>query len=295
MQSLTYTVDGLRWGAHDTKDAMLGRALSYLVLFSTLGIILRWSYGIKLLSTADDEAPKEDDEVEAGTAQPQSDGIESEERHGDNAPLLGTIDENGGAASATEASSTNPTPRKSRFSEGPVTIGRPPVQPLARKAPVRRWTALGNGEDVEDAEYFHRSLSNINELRSRSFRKEISNFRSFPNTPSRTPAASSYASSEGGESSTSDEEGTDDEDDYEGIGRRERTEPSRSARQAKLRRMRKKTASWLKKWIVRPTSNFIRGFQAFMTAPLYAALLSLIVACIPPLQKFMDELLPVRK
>jgi hypothetical protein len=32
---------------------MLGRALSYLVLFSTLGIILRWSYGVRLLSAAE--------------------------------------------------------------------------------------------------------------------------------------------------------------------------------------------------------------------------------------------------
>lgn len=47
---------------------MLGRALTYLVLYSTLGMMvsvapflrllqLRWSWGVKLLSQADDEAP----------------------------------------------------------------------------------------------------------------------------------------------------------------------------------------------------------------------------------------------
>ena len=54
MQSLVVGVDAMKWGAHDTKDQMLGRALSYLTLYSTLGIVLRWSVGVKLLSAADD-------------------------------------------------------------------------------------------------------------------------------------------------------------------------------------------------------------------------------------------------
>ncbi|KAG8733779.1 hypothetical protein FRC11_002553 [Ceratobasidium sp. 423] len=55
MQSLVVTVHELKWGKGDTKDAMLGRALTYLVLYSTLGMILRWSYGVHLLAQADDE------------------------------------------------------------------------------------------------------------------------------------------------------------------------------------------------------------------------------------------------
>lgn len=35
---------------------MLGRALTYLILYSTLGMMLRWSYGVHLLTQADDEA-----------------------------------------------------------------------------------------------------------------------------------------------------------------------------------------------------------------------------------------------
>ncbi|KAF8761606.1 RNA-binding protein [Rhizoctonia solani] len=40
MQSLVVTVHELKWGKGDTKDSMLGRALTYLVLYSTLGMIL---------------------------------------------------------------------------------------------------------------------------------------------------------------------------------------------------------------------------------------------------------------
>ena len=40
MQSLVVTVPGLKWGDDDNKDAMVGRALTYLVLYSTLGMIV---------------------------------------------------------------------------------------------------------------------------------------------------------------------------------------------------------------------------------------------------------------
>ncbi|KAL1705134.1 auxin efflux carrier [Schizophyllum commune] len=55
MQSLVVTVPGLKWYEGDNKNAMVGRALTYLVLYSTLGMVLRWSYGVRLLSQADDE------------------------------------------------------------------------------------------------------------------------------------------------------------------------------------------------------------------------------------------------
>ena len=40
MQSMVVTVHGLKWGSDDTKDAMLGRALGYLVLYSTFGLMV---------------------------------------------------------------------------------------------------------------------------------------------------------------------------------------------------------------------------------------------------------------
>jgi len=53
MQSLVVSVPDLKWGNDDNKDGMLGRALTYLTMYSTLGMVLRYSYGIKLLSRAD--------------------------------------------------------------------------------------------------------------------------------------------------------------------------------------------------------------------------------------------------
>jgi predicted permease len=40
MQSLVVTVPGLKWGQDDNEDAMIGRALTYLVLYSTLGMVV---------------------------------------------------------------------------------------------------------------------------------------------------------------------------------------------------------------------------------------------------------------
>ncbi|KAF9009913.1 membrane transport protein-domain-containing protein [Cyathus striatus] len=55
MQSLVVTVPGLQWDKYDSKNAMLGRALTYLVMYSTLGMVVRWSYGVRLLTQADEE------------------------------------------------------------------------------------------------------------------------------------------------------------------------------------------------------------------------------------------------
>lgn len=40
MQSLVATVPGLKWDDDDNKESMLGRALTYLVLYSTLGMVV---------------------------------------------------------------------------------------------------------------------------------------------------------------------------------------------------------------------------------------------------------------
>jgi auxin efflux carrier family protein len=41
MQSLVVTVPNLKWDSSDSINAMLGRALTYLVLYSTLGMVVR--------------------------------------------------------------------------------------------------------------------------------------------------------------------------------------------------------------------------------------------------------------
>lgn len=40
MQSLVVTVPNLKWGEDDTSNSMLGRALGYLVLYSTLSMMV---------------------------------------------------------------------------------------------------------------------------------------------------------------------------------------------------------------------------------------------------------------
>lgn len=82
-------VPGLKWGKDDTKDQMLGRALTYLVLYSTLGMMFRWSYGVKLLSQADDEA-EEIKEVPAPVAEPQNIATSNQVRSPDQIPHVGS-------------------------------------------------------------------------------------------------------------------------------------------------------------------------------------------------------------
>ncbi|KAI0296458.1 auxin efflux carrier [Russula brevipes] len=70
LQSLAATVPGLEWGDDDTKEAIIGRALTYLLLCGTIGQFIRWSYGVHLLSKSDpleetEHAPEA--QVEAGS------------------------------------------------------------------------------------------------------------------------------------------------------------------------------------------------------------------------------------
>ena len=285
MQSLTVTVEGLRWGNSDTRDAMLGRALSYLVLFSTLGIVLRWSYGIKLLSTADEEGGKNDEEsfdagVAPNTIAPMREDREDEQLYNVDAPLLAIREEQqlqrAGGENGRFMNGQQPSPRRSRFSEAPATLGKPFI--ARPQAPIRRWTALGNREDSEHADFFHKSL----QPNTKGFKREIAGFRSFPNTPSRTPAASSYASSASGSGTESNdgEQDGDTEDDFEGTGRTGRTLPSRTATQAWIRRNRRKCTVGFKAWIWKPIVHFLKGMQAFMTAPLYVFLVPSYIQCL---------------
>lgn len=61
MQSLVDTLPELHWPQNgideDNPDEMLGRALTYLILFSTLGMVLRWSVAAKLLNEVSTDLP----------------------------------------------------------------------------------------------------------------------------------------------------------------------------------------------------------------------------------------------
>ncbi|KAJ7464064.1 auxin efflux carrier [Mycena latifolia] len=60
MQSLVVTIPALKWGPDDKPDALLGRALTYLLLYSTMGLVLRWSVGWQLLTKSDASDPESD-------------------------------------------------------------------------------------------------------------------------------------------------------------------------------------------------------------------------------------------
>ncbi|PIL23170.1 hypothetical protein GSI_14479 [Ganoderma sinense ZZ0214-1] len=233
MQSLVITVPGLKWDDGDSADAMVGRALTYLVLYSTLGMVIRWSYGVRLLSQADPEAVE--DGVEASPL------ISPDETAFPPSPAEERIHHHGRASPASTASSDS------------HTIGHGSTNP---------------GLSVED-----------------TTGQKV--FYSFPNTPDTRFAA--LPRSEGsGSGHTTDYEDNDDFDfDGEGAGedelppgRRPRTTPTSSRWQSCARRCKRKVR------------NAWQTFGEFMTAPLWAALASLVVACIQPLQHALHEHLP---
>ncbi|KAI0821874.1 membrane transport protein-domain-containing protein [Trametes gibbosa] len=223
MQSLVITVPGLKWGDDDNKDAMVGRALTYLVLYSTLGMMVRWSYGVRLLSRPDPEPVQLEGEDELSpllspdeVAFPPSSEEQRVLRH-----------EGSSTSIASDNSHTIPQP-------GPGT---------------------NPGLSVE-------------EVGGRKF------FYSFPNTP-----GSRHADLPSSPETTTDNE--DDGDNFElPPSQRVRTEPASSWLQSRARRFKHKL------------HNGWRTFNEFMTAPLCAALASLVVACIQPLQHALDNHLP---
>jgi hypothetical protein len=107
----------------DDKDQMLGRALSYLVLYSTLGMILRWSWGMKLLSVSDKEEGEGQRKGSEDNNSSDDDNIDDRDED-DNAPLIDHHDDLSGRSS--------PSLGKRRSAEGssdtepstPVTPGQ---------------------------------------------------------------------------------------------------------------------------------------------------------------------------
>ena len=50
MQSLAVSIPALRWGDDDNKDAMVGRAFTYLVLYSSFSMMVRVSLTVDAMS-----------------------------------------------------------------------------------------------------------------------------------------------------------------------------------------------------------------------------------------------------
>ncbi len=225
MQSLVVTVPQLHWDEEgepeDTVDGMLGRALTYLVLFSTLGMFLRWSVGAKLLSTV------EEDTSEAG-----SDTHDQDTASPTSSPEI------------TNGGSRRPT----------ITLRRPTGErrPKRSRSGPPAWA------------------------------------RSFPNSPDANTALRGN--------------GANPDSHYDSDVEDEPLEPYEEEGQITLpgaSNSRENRSCWkvlstnvrkvFHNLILRPSS----AIAGFMTAPLYAAVISLVVAVIPPLQKFVDSLEPV--
>ncbi|KAI0760585.1 membrane transport protein-domain-containing protein [Fomes fomentarius] len=224
MQSLVITVPGLKWGDDDNTNAMVGRALTYLVLYSTLGMVLRWSYGVRLLSQADPETVQ----IEADNAAEATEA----------SPLVGPDEVPSSAEDQHEAPSPTSASEDSHTS------------------------AQGNNPGLS-----------VEEVSGRKF------FYSFPNTPTSRSLQLPHQSTSGLTTEFDD----DDDEDSEGelpLGRRPRTAPTSSRWQSQMRRVKHRL---LKAWTT---------LGEFMTVPLWAALASLVVACIQPLQHGLDKHLP---
>ena len=84
IQSLVGSVPELHWvrdgSDTDTPDDMMGRALTYLVLFSTLGTVLRWSVGANLLAKVTTEVAPPSDRPLTGYADDVTDFL-IDQRH----------------------------------------------------------------------------------------------------------------------------------------------------------------------------------------------------------------------
>ena len=55
MQSLVVSVPDLKWGNDDNKDGMLGRALTYLTMYSTLGMVVRAVFFLSVIEKTNND------------------------------------------------------------------------------------------------------------------------------------------------------------------------------------------------------------------------------------------------
>ncbi|KAI5118167.1 hypothetical protein M0805_005789 [Coniferiporia weirii] len=266
MQSLIITVPGLKWDEEDTKSAMLGRALSYTVLYYALGMVVRWSYGVRLLSQADpegSEAERQPQEARTHDERPPSIFVNNPEE----ISHPSDTDENE-FSEATEATAVMPG-HNGLFSGA------------ANGLPSRGGRVKTYAHD----------------------RKNIlpRAFMSFPNTPTQSAITLPIASSSSSLAPRYDQDSDFDSecsnsdeplllpDSSSRWQRRRRsiTAPTSSHLHSLVRRFTRRLSRRVKK--------SVRTLNEFMTAPLWAVFLSIIVALVPPLQHTLDaHLQPIK-
>ena len=274
MQSLVITVHGLKWGDDDTRDGMLGRALTYLVLHSTFGMMLRWSFGVRLLAQADEEI----EVVPPSDTPPREspNGRDTQPKGHEREALLGSGQQHRDYSSATlrSQSSTAFTPTDDETGEISQSSARIPTShniPALRTA--LHQGGIGNGSEppVQTETLGLPGQMGKRPVRPMMVNKQSHFFYSFPNTPqlSSTSLAPSHADL-----------------------------PDTTTHSPPEIPIGTQITSTVSSGFSRTKANLARwgkGLKEFMTPPLYAALFSLVVACIPPLQHLLAvHLLPVK-
>ncbi|KAK8846666.1 hypothetical protein IAR55_005753 [Kwoniella newhampshirensis] len=269
IQSLVIEVPGLKWGADDSKDQMLGRALTYLVLYSTLGMML--------LSRADDE------DEEQSEAPPVSHHIATaQDRRVMSPEPLDTVPEGGETNpffSSEERSNTRHT--TSSFGVAPTTIRDP------SPSPTLPFTAPGSAHSMQaplaqrrgtDSSFMSRRESALSTRRQPTRTESGREFWGLPEQPKRRGI------------SLIEEDSSDDEEDDEEWGdltppslRRRGREPPQTRLKSMMRKVQNKATA------------IGKSVNAFMTVPMYAALLSIFIAMIPPLQRQMARVTPLEQ
>ncbi|TIC14478.1 hypothetical protein E3Q14_00827 [Wallemia mellicola] len=224
MQSLVATVPHLKWTAHDTKETMLGRSLTYLVVYSTLGQILRWSWGVRLLAAAD----------------------ESEDNRSISASEEATVFNDTTAADTDPAAAFTQNSHIESAGNYPNITLSPSAPSSSAPSPV--------------------TYTNDQKLSPKTTHPDIGN-----------PPPESYFHETADESDQADTLSSDDSE--WGL-------PSGTGKVSTLQRIWKKTSKRM--------SRLWSGFISFMTPPLWAAFISLVIALIRPLQAVLAKATPLR-
>lgn len=258
MKSLVITVQGLKWFSDDDESAMLGRALSYLMLYSTFGLILRWSYGVHLLAQADDA-------MDSPIRLPP-DGDEEGERR------------------LRDLEASLPTTATSTVVDGNISTDRshPPSVVVDNSSSGE---PSPSGSFNENATLPVRpGLAPPNYIRKSSYF-----FRSFPNSPNQSRISLVNPEDMHVEREEEEEDGGRNAEPFA----RQPLHRRQSSRYSVQSQSEPPTA--LQAYLLYPLVNFWHVFTDFMTVPLYAAFLSIIVALAPSLQHALEvHLYPIK-
>lgn len=312
MQSLVTTVPQLHWEEEgepeDTIDGMLGRALTYLVLYSTLGMFLRWSVGAQLLSSVDsEEASAENQEEEQGFGEREVDGNQrgriGEPSSSSSGNQSRSISSRGGSSSPSSSQDfrqEHSTQQVEEMEEGMGLIGETPVRRsstssitksranlLRNKSSASTTPTLSIRRSTEDGGTIGKLIDLEDDQAEGSKKKNRSRTgppswtKSFPNNVDDDDEEED-GELRGGRNQVDEEWGENQDEQSERVDRL-RSDSSF------FKRLYQRIKRIFNVLIVKP----INAVMSFMTAPLYAAVLSLIVALIPPLQKGVDSIEPL--